>query len=402
MFARPLTLLRAAVLLCTIVMVSACSPGPSTAPTAGSATAGPATAAPTTGAVEPSAAPTACPPEGAPAPDDTPPDQVTGELTVFDWSGYEDPGFWKDFEKTYKNVEVSFPAMGASDADIYNGIKTGTNTSDVFHPYTGWLQFYVEEGLVEEIDTTKLKNWDKVPESFKALGRFDCKQYFVPWDWGFSSILYRTDEIPSVDSWSALLDPAYDGHIMLWDDGPGAVTVSSYIHGWDETAITADQLAQAKTEWTAALKANPTTWLGEPDLIAGFQTGGVWAAYAWQSAYAILLPDLPVAYADPEEGRNSWVGTYGIRKGSPNYDLALRFLDEKLGFATGEYLVNTWYFGTSNADVIAAITDETLKEAFSVDDPSILENTNFTPNLTAEQRDAWIAMWSEAKIAAGN
>ena len=109
-----------------------------------------------------------------------------------------------------------------------------------------------------------------------------------------------------------------------------------------------------------------------------------------------------MAYADPKEGRNSWVGVYGIRKGSPNYDLALRFLDEKLGDATGEYLVNTWYFGTANADVIAAITDETLKEAFSVDDPSILENTNFTPNLTAEQRDAWIAMWSEAKIAAGN
>ena len=402
MSGRHSTLLRAAVLLCTFAMVSACTPGQSAAPTAGPATSGPATAAPTTGAVEPSTGPTACPPEGAPAPDDTPPDEVTGELTVFDWSGYEEPGFWTDFGETYKNVDVSFPAMGGSDADIYNGIKTGTNTSDVFHPYTGWLQFYVTEGLVEEIDTTKLKNWDKVPESFKALGRFDCKQYFVPWDWGFSSIVYRTDKIPSIDSWSALLDPAYDGHIMMWDDGPGAVTVSSYIHGWDETAITPEQLAQAKTEWTAVLRANPTTWLGEPDLIAGFQTGDVWAGYAWQSAYATLLPDLPVAYADPKEGRNSWVGAYGIRKGSPNYDLALRFLDEKLGDATGEYLVNTWYFGTSNADVIAGITDETLKEAFSVDDPSILENTNFTPNLTAEQRDAWIAMWSEAKIAAGN
>jgi spermidine/putrescine transport system substrate-binding protein len=397
MFARPLTLLRAAVLLCVIAMVSACaSPAASTAPTTV------ATTTPTTAAVVPTAGPTSCPPEGAPAPDDTPPDQVSGKLSVFDWSGYEEPGFWTDFGKKYKNVDVSFPAMGGSDADIYNGIKTGTNTSDVFHPYTGWLQFYVDEGLAAEIDTTKLKNWDKVPESFKALGRFNCKQYFVPWDWGFSSIVYRTDKIPKVDSWSALLDPAYNGHIMMWDDGPGAVTVSSYIHGWDETAITADQLAQAKTEWTAALKANPTTWLGEPDLIAGFQTGDVWAGYGWQSAYATLLPDLPMAYADPKEGRNSWVGVYGIRKDSPNYDLALRFLDEKLGFATGEYLVNTWYFGTSNADVIAAITDENLKEAFSVDDPSILQHTNFTPNLTAAQRDAWIAMWSEAKIAAGS
>ena len=59
--------------------------------------------------------------------------------------------------------------------------------------------------------------------------------------------------------------------------------------------------------------------------------GDVWVAYAWQGTYATLLgKGVPVAYADPKEGRNSWVGVYGIRKGTPNKDLALRFLDEKL------------------------------------------------------------------------
>ena len=58
-------------------------------------------------------------------------------------------------------------------------MKAGSQ-ADVFHPYTGWLQFYVDEGLVEEIDTSKLTNWDKVPERFKALGQFDGKQYFIP------------------------------------------------------------------------------------------------------------------------------------------------------------------------------------------------------------------------------
>ena len=37
----------------------------------------------------------------------TPPDQVTGELTVFDWSGYDGPDFWTDFKDTYKNATVS-------------------------------------------------------------------------------------------------------------------------------------------------------------------------------------------------------------------------------------------------------------------------------------------------------
>ena len=45
------------------------------------------------------------------------------------------------------------------------------------------------------------------------------------------------------------------------------------------------------------------------------------------------------------------------------------------------------------------ITDATLKQAFSIDDPAILQHTNFTPNLTADQRDAWTKMWAEVKAA---
>ena len=397
---RTPTLLRAAVLLCVFGLVAACSgPGATTAPSAVPATAGPATAAPPSTAAE-----TTAPTQAACVSDTTPDPAVTGELTVFDWAGYDQEIFWADFKAKYANATVSFPTFGGSDADIYNQIHTGLNNSDVFHPYTGWLQFYVDEGLVSEIDTTKLKNWCKVPESFKALGQFNGKQYFVPWDWGFSSVLYNTEKIPSVDSWATLTDPQYDGHIMMWDDGPGAVTVSSYIHGWDETAITAEQLAESKAEWTRTITANPTMWLGEPELVDGFENGDVWAAYAWQGAYATLLANgkVPVAYDDPKEGRNSWVGVYGVRSDSPNQELALRFLDEKLGDLTGNNLVANYYYGTSNADVMASITDETLKDAFSVDDPSILETTNFTPNLTAEQRDAWIAMWSDVKAAAGS
>ena len=311
--------------------------------------------------------------------DRDPPDQVTGELLVLDWSGYDAEDFWIDFKNTYPNATAAFE-FGVSDADIYGKMKAGSQ-ADVFHPYTGWLQFYVDEGLVEEIDTTKLKNWDKVPDSFKAVGQFNGKQYFVPWDWGFSSILYRTDQIPTVDSWDVLLDPQYDGHISMWDDGPGAVTVSSYIHGYDETAITDEQLAAIKAEWTAQAPLNKTYWAAETELVPIVENGEVWAAYAWQGAYATLLGEgVPVAYANPKEGRNSWVGVYGIRKGTPEPRPRAALPRRE---ARPRRPARTWSNCTTtaraNADVMAAITDETLKEAFSIDDPTILETTNFTP-----------------------
>ncbi|MEW5985967.1 MAG: extracellular solute-binding protein [Chloroflexota bacterium] len=330
---------------------------------------------------------------------EVPPGEVTGALTVLDWAGYDAPDFWTDFQTTYPQVTVNFE-FGASDADIYAKMKAG-DQADVFHPYTGWLHFYVEEGLVAEIDTSKLSNWGKVPDHFKAIGQIDGKQYFVPWDWGFTSILYRTDKVPGpIDSWAALMDPAYQGHISMWDDGPGAVTVSTYIHGYDETSVTPEQLAAIQAEWIAQRDLNLFYWAGEPELIESIAGGDVWVAYAWQGAYATLLGQgVPVAYADPKEGRNSWVGVYGIRQDSDNYDLALKFLDAKLAEATGNNVVNLFYYGHSNQDVMNGITDETLKEAFSIDDPAILERTNFTPNLTAAQRDAWTAMWAEVRAA---
>jgi spermidine/putrescine transport system substrate-binding protein len=341
----------------------------------------------------------ACGPSTKPTPTEMPPAEQTGSLTVLDWAGYDASDFWVDFKNTYPKVTVNFE-IGESDADIYSKMKAG-DQADIFHPYTGWFQFYVDEGLVQEIDTSKLTNWDKVPDYFKKIGQINGKQYFVPWDWGFTSILYRTDKVPEgIDSWSALMDPKYAGHIAMWDDGPGAVTVSAYIHGWDETKITADQLAQIKQEWIAQRKLNLFYWAGEPELVQGMSSGDVWVAYAWQGAYATLLSQgVPVAYANPKENRNSWVGVYGIRKDSPNYDLALKFLDQKLGVMTGQNVVNLFYYGDSNQDVMNGITDATLKEVFSLNDPNILQHTNFTPNVTADQRDAWTAMWAEVKAA---
>src|SRR5574341_754828 len=350
---------------------------------------------PTAAATEapPAATATAVPPTAT----EVPPAEMTGNLTVLDWAGYDTPDFWVDFKNTYPKVNVNFE-FGASDGDIFSKMKAG-DQADIFHPYTGWLQFYVDEGLVEEIDTSKLTNWDKVPDYFKKIGQINGKQYFVPWDWGFTSILYRTDKVPGgIDSWSALMDPKFKGHISMWDDGPGAVTISAYIHGWDETKITSDQLAQIKQEWIDQRKLNLFYWTAEPDLQQAMIKGDVWVAYAWQGSYATLLgKGIPVAYAQPKEGRNSWVGVYGIRKGTRNYDLALKFLDEKLALLTGQNLVNEYYYGDSNQDVMNGITDATLKQAFSIDDPSILQHTNFTPNLTAQQRDDWNAMWNEVK-----
>jgi len=348
------------------------------------------------------ASPSVAPESGEPVDSVAPSVEEPNELTVLEWSGYEEAPYWIDFAEAHPDAAVDFE-FGISDADILT-LMEGGSSADIFHFYTGWQQFYVDQGLVQAIDTSQLTNWDKVPDSFKEIGQVDGVQYFLPWDWGFTSILYNTEQVDGeITSWDALLDPAYAGHISMWDDGPAAVTVSAYIHGYEETAITDEQLVAIEAEWIAQKPLNLDYWTGEyVDLCLADQglDPEIWVAYAWQGCYAAsLYAGIPVAYANPEEGRNSWVGLYGISAATESYQLALEFIDAKLAEVTCTNVVVNFYYGCTNEEVMAAVDDPVLIEAFSIDDPSILESTNFTPPVTQEQRDAWTLLWSRVKAS---
>ncbi len=347
----------------------------------------------------------ACQPAAGAATQAPPAAQATSEpapaepatLTVLEWAYYEVPEMWVEFGQEHPEVEVVFN-FGADDPDILAKTLAGSG-EDIIHLYTPFLQFYVDEGLIQPIDTSKLENWNKIPQGFQESCTIDGVVYCVPWDWGFSSLLYRTDKIPAgVDSWSALFDEAYAGHISMFDDGPSAVAVAAYILGYDEQNLSDAQLDEIKQMWLDQANLNLFYWGDEASLEAGFTSEDIWIAYAWNGAYyRLLTAEVPVAYADPVEGRNSWIGQYVISANTENYDLALEFLDGKLGEQTATNLLVLYAYGHVVPEYFDAVTDPLLIQALSLDDPSILDHTNFTVPLSSVDRDRFNEMWAEVK-----
>lgn len=324
---------------------------------------------------------------------------ASGELQVLEWAFYEVPEMWVEFGEAYPEVNVEF-SFGASDEDIYSKILAGSG-EDVIHLYTPFLQFYVDQGLIQPVDTSKLSNWDRVADGFKDSCTIDGVVYCVPWDWGFSSILYRTDMVPDgVESWDALFDPAFEGHVSMWDSGAAAVTVASYLLGIDERDLSDEQLQQVRDMWIDQRDVNLFYWTDEPELEAAIAAGDVWVAYAWNGAYYRLLSEgIPVEYADPAEGRNSWVGQYAISADTDNYDLALAFLDGKLGEQTATNLLVDYAYGHVVPDYYGVVEDPNLVQALSLDDPGILDRTNFTVPISQDELARFVAVWAEVKAA---
>ena len=159
-------------------------------------------------------------------------------------AGYDAPDLWIDFKNKYPDTKASFE-IGASDARRLHGKMKAGAKSDIFHAYTGWLQFYVDEGLVDEIDVVEAQRTGaRCRKASAQIGQFNGKQYFVPWDWGFTSdpVSHRqgqgqdrlVERIARPEVTRATFRPG--------TTDPAVVTVSSYIHGYDETAITDEQL----------------------------------------------------------------------------------------------------------------------------------------------------------------
>jgi len=371
------------------VLIAACSASPT-------ATTAPATAEP------PTPAQTTTEATDVPAPTEasaatTAPSTTSGEITVFDWSGYELPEFWQPFADANPNVKVNF-SFFAEDSEAYAKLQTGF-PADIVHPCSSWWKLYVDAGLVQPLDTSKLKNWSGMNPDLAKVGQFNGKQYFAPWDWGYESILVRTDKVKTMPtSWADLWNPEYAGHIALWDSGEANHAMTALALGFDPWHTTPDQDEQIKQK-LIALKPNLLTyWVDFTEVPQLMSSGDAWIVVnAWQDAYSSLKADnVPVDYITPKEGRLGWECGYGISAKSTNTDLDYAYIDALIDPQSMANMANEYTYGAGNDDALP-LMDQDFVKLMQLDQPDIMQRTVFYQPLEKDQQQAFTNMWDAVK-----
>lgn len=288
------------------------------------------------------------------------------QATYFTWGGYDVPEMFGPYIGKY-GEPPNFATFGGSE-EALTKIRGGF-VVDVAHPCNQAIPRWVATGLFQTADTSKLSNWgDVIPELVNLKGNVvDGKPYMVPFDWGQTSITYRTDLFDlqgKQESWGMLWDERYTGRMGVLASGADTWWCAAIYAGVDFKDIASDEGFKKTAE--VLRKQRPLIRLYTDEtttLEQALASGEMVAAMTWNSSAVTLKSQgIPVAFANPKEGALTWVCGAIIHKDAPKLDKAHDIIDSMLSTETGKWLIGENGYGHSNAKSFDLFSDKELKD----------------------------------------
>ena len=331
----------------------------------------------------------------------------TSPLVVHDWSYYQKDftGFKAYFQKYGVPKYITF---NTDQAELARA-ASGAITFDLTHPCIAYTKDWAGAGLIGEIDTKKFTAWSKVNKELAKPGMIDGKPYGIPWDWGYSTAMYRGDKyVPAEKSWETILfDKKLRNKVTMYDEGVAIIKIGALINGHENVnTLTQKQIDQSKATMIKA-KANIVSfWQSETQAMQDFISGKVWVTYAWPDTYAQVvakpaMKNANVVYMQPKEGMLAWICAFAMAKQPKNEDLAYAYLNTAYSAPAMDYLVNAFFTGGSamTPDILAK-TPKKFVSQFKLDH---LDTALKPPKVWLEQhlenRNAYLKAYTQVKSA---
>jgi spermidine/putrescine transport system substrate-binding protein len=298
--------------------------------------------------------------------------RAADQATYFTWGGYDDPNFFPGYvEKHGGTPEMP---LFADEQEALMKLQAGFAV-DVVHPCSGRIVRYRDAGVIQPIDTSRLSNWPDVFDALRGIsGASDGgKQWFIPVDWGNTSVLYRTDLVDiEEESWTLLWDERYKGRLSIGEDITDTAVIAALVAGVDDPYDMSDEEIRKVAD--VLRKQRPLLrfyWSDNTTMEQALATGEVVAASAWNSSVVALKSQgIPVAYMKPKEGILTWCCGLMLAQRADQLDKAYDLIDALISPEAGEWLIMEMGYGHSNRKAFERVSDEALIERGLSKDPS--------------------------------
>ena len=323
--------------------------------------------------------------------------------TWFTWGGFDVPEYFDQY--VAKRGELPNFATYGSAEEALNKLQSGF-VADIAMPCLSDVPRWSATGLFQPIDPARLSNWaDVMPDLWDVpYNRTDDKVWLMPWEWGQTSVAYRTDLYDlegAEESWDMLWNPKYAGRLGMLAGGGDAWWCAAIKAGVPYDQIHTDE---AFEKISAVLREQrPLIRMYTDDTTSSdtaLAAGEIVAIMAWNSSVVTLSGQgVPVKFAKPKEGALTWVCGQMLHKDAPNIDSAYDILDSLISQSASTALIRGSGYGGPNRKSYDEFTDEELANLGLARNPmEVLQAGHFGIPQSAEWDQRMTSTWEQIKL----
>jgi spermidine/putrescine transport system substrate-binding protein len=256
------------------------------------------------------------------------PSELESELSVYNWVDYVHPKTYKQFRKEF-DVDLT-EANYASNEEALAKLQAGARGYDVIAPTGYMVEIMAGEGLLFELDKSKIPNFSGVESTYTDLPFDPGNKYSVPKDFGTTGYGYRPSLVKEeMSSWEDFyrLASKYSGRYTVLDSPPEVIGSALKMLGYSYNTTDVKEIDEATKE---IIKLKPHIRKITSSMRELLGSGEAYVSLTWNGEvyYATLIKGgEDSTYVLPSEGTEIWLDNWSILAEAPHPALAHAFLN---------------------------------------------------------------------------
>jgi len=258
---------------------------------------------------------------------DDAPAATGGELNLYNWTDYISEDLLAQFtEET--GIEVNLSNYDSNET-MLAALAAGGTGYDVIVPSDYIIPQLIDEGLIQEINTTDLAGAANIDPAFLDPYFDQGRVYTAPYLYGTTGLAVDTSQVTDVPtSWADFfaVPAGSEGTIGVMNDQIEFVHAALRAVGAAPCSENADDYAAAE-ELLSSFKDAVST-INSDGIIERMASGENSMHMQWNgAAYRSSLENENLEYIYLEDGLTLWQDNFAVAAEAPNYDNALVFID---------------------------------------------------------------------------
>ncbi|MCE7858606.1 MAG: spermidine/putrescine ABC transporter substrate-binding protein [Chloroflexi bacterium CFX2] len=316
------------------------------------------------------------------------------ELIFYDWDGDMPQSVLDAFESEY-NVRVTYLAYESQEEAIEN-LGDGL-VYDVIVMESRFIPSLVDQGLLASLDRQNIPNLKNISANFRELAYDPDNSYSVPYNWGTTGLVVRSDLVAApISSWNSLWDPQYAGRVGIWKGQPReTIGLTLKALGYSANSENQVELEEA-LEYLMQLKSHALIIEDYNSYTSAYMLVEGRAVMTVGFAYDVLEGSRlngSITYVLPQEGALLWGDNFIVPSNSQDQYTAELFIDFLMRPEINAEIANQNLYATPNEAAFPYIQPELLNNPVIFPSAESLRNSEVILPLSGRGQEMYDDVW---------